>query len=139
MQVNPYLFLNGNCREAFEFYEQCLGGKITMMLSNREAPPEAQMPDMPKDWLDKIMHVRLEVGDWVLMGSDCPPSMFEGNKGFCVNLGINDLEKAESIFNELAKDGTVQMPFEQTFWAFRFGSAVDRFGIPWMVNCEKVA
>lgn len=136
MQLNPYLFFNGNCKAAFEFYEQCLGGKIAMIMTNHDAPPEGQMPEMSGE---TIMHVRLEVGNWVLLGSDCPPSMFSGNNGFCVNLGIDDPAEAERIFNALAEHGTVQMPFAQTFWAFRFGAVSDRFGIPWMVNCEKAA
>ncbi|MGV0028276.1 VOC family protein [Phormidesmis priestleyi] len=136
MQLNPYLFFNGNCKAAFEFYEQCLGGKIAMIMTNQDAPPEGQMPGMAGE---TIMHIRLEVGNWVLLGSDCPPSMFQGNNGFCVNLGIDDPTEAERVFNALAENGTVQMPFAQTFWAFRFGMVSDRFGIPWMVNCEKAA
>lgn len=139
MQLHPYLFFNGNCQAAFEFYEQCLGGKALTMMLNSEAPAEAQMSfsDMPADWPKKIMHARLEVGDWVLMGSDCPPHMFEGNKGFSVNLSLEDAAAAERIFHHLAENGEVRMPIQQTFWAFRFGMLVDRFGIPWMVNCEK--
>ncbi|MEE3715362.1 glyoxalase/bleomycin resistance/extradiol dioxygenase family protein [Tumidithrix elongata RA019] len=134
MQLNPYLFFNGNCQEAFEFYEQCLGGKIAMKFLNENAPPEGQMTEMPGE---KIMHIRLEVGDWVLMGGDCPPQMFEESKGFRVNLAIDDPAESERIFHLLAENGTVQMPIQQTFWAFRFGMVTDRFGTPWMVNCEK--
>lgn len=136
MQLNPYLFFNGNCKEAFEFYEQCLGGKIAMIMTNNDVPPEGKMPGMSGE---TITHIRLEVGNWVLLGSDCPPNMFKGNNGFSVNLGIDDPAEAEHIFNALAENGTVQMPFSQTFWAFRFGMLVDHFGIPWMVNCEKEA
>ena len=79
------------------------------------------------------------MGDRVLMGSDSPPAYFEETKGFYVQLGIDDPSEAERIFHALAENGTVRMPFEQTFWAFRFGMLVDQFGIPWMVNCEKAA
>ncbi len=136
MQLNSYLFFNGNCKEAFEFYEQCLGGKIAMIMTNHDAPPEGQIPGISGE---TIMHVRLEVDNWILLGSDCPPNMFNGNNGFSVNLGIGNPAEAERIFNALAENGTVQMPFAQTFWAFRFGAVSDRFGIPWMVNCEKAA
>jgi PhnB protein len=134
MQLNPYLFFNGNCKEAFEFYEQCLGGKITMMMFNHEAPPETQMPGMSGE---TIMHAHLELGNWALQGSDCPPDMFQGNNGFCINLAIDDPAEAERIFNTLGEGGEIRMPFAQTFWAYRFGMLSDRFGIPWMVNCEK--
>ena len=85
------------------------------------------------------MHARLVVGDKVLMGSDAPPEHYEGPKGFSVSLTINDLADAERIFHALAENGTVRMPLQETFWAVRFGMLVDRFGIPWMVNCERPA
>jgi PhnB protein len=136
MQINPYLNFNGNCEAAFKFYEQCLGGKIVMMLTHRDAPTAEHVPSA---WHSKIMHARLEVGDRVLMGSDSPPEHFEDTTGFYVQLGIEDPAEAERIFHALADNGTVRMPFEQTFWAFRFGMLVDQFGIPWMVNCEQAA
>lgn len=71
------------------------------------------------------------------MGSDSPPGCFEQTKGFYVQLGIDDPAEAERIFQALAENGRVTMPFEQTFWGFRFGMLVDQFGVPWMVNCEK--
>jgi PhnB protein len=71
------------------------------------------------------------------MGSDAPPDQYEPPKGFSIAIGLIDLAQAERIFNALAEKGTVQMPLQQTFWAVRFGMVVDRFGTPWMVNCEK--
>ncbi len=140
MQLNPYLFFNGNCEAAFKFYEQCFGGKIVEMLTNADAPTEEQKPsELSADWLDKIMHACMEFGAYRLMGSDCPPKFFEETKGFSVQIAIDDPTEAERIFHALAENGTVKMPFGQTFWAFRFGMLVDQFGIPWMVNCEKAA
>jgi PhnB protein len=136
MQLNPYLNFNGNCEAAFKFYEQCLGGKIVMMLTHGNAPSAEHVPEA---WHGKIMHARLELGDRVLMGSDSPPEYFEETKGFNVQLGIDDPAEAERIFHALAENGKVTMPFAPTFWAFRFGMLVDQFGIPWMVNCEKSA
>jgi PhnB protein len=136
MQINPYLNFNGNCEAAFKFYERCLRGKIIMMLTHGNAPTAEHVSS---DWHDKIMHARLEVGDRFLMGSDIPPGHFEPIKGFSVQLGIDDPVEAERVFRALAENGKVTMPFEQTFWAFRFGMLVDQFGIPWMVNCEKAA
>jgi PhnB protein len=136
MQLNPYLTFNGQCEAAFKFYERCLGGKIEFMLTHGDSPMAQQTP---AGWRNKIMHARLVVGDKVLMGSDAPPERYEGPKGFSVSLGIETPAEAERIFNALAENGTVQMPLQETFWALRFGTLVDRFGIPWMVNCERPA
>ena len=136
MQLNPYLTFNGQCEAAFKFYEQCLGGKIVAMLPHAGTPAEEHVP---AEWRNKIMHARLIVGDDVLMGSDAPPDRYEGSKGFSVTLGVDNPAEAERVFNALAEKGTVQMPIQETFWAVRFGMLVDRFGIPWMINCEKTA
>ena len=91
---------------------------------------------IPAERRDKILHARLAIGDGVLMGSDAPPDHYEEPKGFSVSLGIDDEKNAERIFHALAEKGTVRMALQKTFWALRFGMVVDRFGIPWMVNCE---
>jgi len=134
MQLNPYLFFDGQCEAAFKFYEQCLGGKIVAMFSHAGTPAEEQVP---ANWRDKIMHARMLVGDEALMGSDAPPEHYEQTKGFSVSLSIDDPAQAEHVFNALAEKGTVKMPFQRTFWAVGFGMLVDRFGIPWMINCER--
>ena len=136
MQWNPYLGFNGNCQEAFKYYERVLGGKIIMMMTHADMPAEAQ-GQTPPGWKNKIMHARLVVGDQVLMGSDAPPDNFENTQGMSVALQIDDPNEAERIFAALADNGTVRMPIQPTFWATRFGMLTDRFGIPWMVNCEK--
>jgi PhnB protein len=133
MQLNTYLVFNGRCEEAFKFYEQSLGGKIAAMFTHAGTPAAEHVPP---EWLKKIMHVRLEVGDCVLMGSDAPPDRYKQPQGFSVNIAVEKPEEAERIFGALAEGGTVGMPLQQTFWAARFGMVVDRFGIPWMVNCE---
>jgi PhnB protein len=133
MQLSPYLLFNGQCEAAFKFYAECLGGKIEAMMTHAGTPAEQQVP---AEWRDKILHARLTVGDNVLMASDAPPGRYEQPKGFSVSIQINDRAEAERIFNALSENGTVQMPFEQTFWAAGFGMCVDRFGIPWMVNCD---
>ena len=86
-----------------------------------------------------IMHARLTAGNSVLMGSDDPHGHQEAPRGFSVALGVDTPADAERIFQALADNGAVQMPLQETFWALRFGMAVDQFGIPWMVNCEKPA
>jgi len=105
-----------------------------MMMNHGESPMAG---DVPVDWQKKIMHARMTVGEAVLMGADAPPDRYDAPKGFSVSLGIDTPAEAERIFNALAAGGTVQMPIQPTFWAERFGMVVDRFDIPWMVNCEK--
>jgi PhnB protein len=134
--MNPYLTFNGDCETAFRFYAQCLGGKITAMMTHAQTPAGDKVPP---DWRDKIIHARLVVGDEVLMGSDAPPDLYEGAKGMSVMLGIDDPAEAERVFHSLVEGGKVCVPIEKTFWALRFGMLVDRFGIPWMINCEPAA
>jgi PhnB protein len=137
MKINPYLMFNGNCEAAFKFYEQCLGGKITAMMTYGEAPEPSVVEQTPPEWRSKIMHTSLKFGDQELMGSDSPPEYYEEAKGFSVCISLNDPTEAERIFHTLAENGKVQMPFQQTFWAYRFGMLVDQFGIPWMINCDQ--
>jgi len=136
MRLRPYLVFNGNCAEAFRFYESCLGGKIQMMMTHGESPMAQQTAP---DWKDKILHVSLLVGDQVLMGSDAPPQHFEKPQGFSVSFSVTDPAEAERIFHLMAQGGTIRMPIAQTFWAPRFGMLVDRFGIPWMISADHPA
>ena len=134
MQLNPYLSFKGDCEAAFKFYEKCLGGKIVALVPHTGTPAEQHVPP---EWRNKIMHARLTVGDEVLMGSDAPPDRYEQPKGFSVTLQVDKPADAERMFNALAGKGNVTMPIQKTFWAERFGMVVDRFGIPWMINCEQ--
>jgi PhnB protein len=132
MQSNPYLFFNGQCEAAFTFYEQCLGGKIIEKMTYGQSPMADQAsPEL----IDRIMHINLTIGDIVIMGADAPPEMFEQPQGFYVNLQFDNGAEAEKIYHALAENGTVRMPFQETFWAHRFAMLVDRFGTPWMINC----
>jgi PhnB protein len=134
MHLNAYLNFGGDCREAFEFYASCLGGKIEMMLSHAEAPVSEQTPAA---WRDKIMHARLVVGSEILMGADSPPEYHEKAQGFAVSVIVDEVEEAERIFAALSDRGNVRMDMQETFWAQRFGMLTDRFGTPWMVNCPR--
>jgi PhnB protein len=134
MKIEAYLNFNGTCAEAFRAYEQVLGGKITMMMTHGDSPMADQVP---ADWKDAVMHVRLEVGDQALMGSDAPPPYFQQPQGFSVSLQIREQAETERIYNALAEGGTVKMPLQKTFWAGRFGMLVDRFGTPWIINGEE--
>jgi PhnB protein len=133
VQLNSYLTFNGDCKAAFEFYEKALGGKLEAMMTHAGTPAEAHMPP---EWRDKILHARLAVGNSVLMGSDAPPDHYQKPQGFSVNIGITDPQEADRVFQALAEGGKLSMPIQQTFWARRFGMLTDRFGVPWMVNCE---
>ena len=136
MQLHPYLLFNGRCEEAFRFYAECLSGRIEAMIPHAGSPAEQHVPP---EWRSKILHARLSVGEQVLMASDAPPGRFEKPQGFSVSINVTDPAEAGRIFRALAENGTITMPMEQTFWAARFGMCVDRFGTPWMVNCEQPA
>jgi PhnB protein len=136
MQLNPYLLFNGNCEAAFKFYEQVLGGKIEAMMTHAGTPAEEHVP---AEWRDKVLHARMTVGDTALMASDAPPGRYDQPKGFSVSITLKNVADGERIFNALAENGSVQMPFQQTFWSPGFGMCVDRFDIPWMVNCAPAA
>ena len=134
MELNPYLSFNGQCEAAFKFYEKVFGGKIEAMMTFGSSPMAEQTPP---EWRNKIMHARMSVGGKTLMASDAPPDRYEAMKGIMVTLGIDDPGEAERIFRALSERATIQMPIQKTFWAERFGMLVDKFGTPWMVNCEK--
>jgi PhnB protein len=133
MQLNPYLYFNGNCEAAFKFYEQHLGGKIEAMMTHAGTPAEAQTPP---EWRDKILHARMTVGGTVLMASDAPPGRYQAPQGFSVSLNLKDDAEADRIFEAMSKNGTVIMPIQKTFWATRFAMFTDSFGVPWMINCD---
>jgi len=134
MQINSYLLFDGTCEEAFKFYEKLLGGKIEDLLTHEGTPAACQVPP---EWQKKILHARMTIGNAVLMASDAPPGRYSKPHGFSVNIGVNSVNEAERIFSALAEHGTVHMPLGETFWAERFGMLTDRFGIPWMLNCER--
>ena len=127
MKLNPYLFFNGECEEAFKFYERALGAKIVAMM-NHEGTPMADQT--PPEWQKKIMHAQMLVNGGPVMGSDIPTDSYKKPQGFSVSIVTTDVAEAERVFQALAENGTVQMPLEETFWALRFGMLVDRFGIP---------
>ena len=134
VDVNPYLSFNGQCEAAFKFYEQCLGGEGLSFHKYGGSPMESQVPP---EWKDRVMHATLLCGKTALMGADAPPQYYREAQGFSVSLNVDQAEDADRVFNALAQGGKVQMPIQQTFWAKRFGVLIDKFGIPWMVNCSE--
>jgi PhnB protein len=133
MQISPYLSFKGECEAAFRFYERCLGGQLGGIIRYAGS---ALAEQVPADWQDKVMHGSVTVGEQVLMGGDVAPDRYEAPKGFTLSIQIKSMADAERIFHELANGGRVLLPLEKTFWAERFGMLVDRFGIPWQINCE---
>jgi PhnB protein len=133
MQLNPYLNFKGNCADAFKFYEKNLSGKIAMMMTFGESPMADQVPAAHRD---KVIHARMTIGNFVLMGADATPDRYQPMQGFSVSLGVDTPAEAERIFKALSEKANVQMPMQQTFFASRFGALIDQFGTPWMILCE---
>lgn len=136
MQFSSYLFFDGQCEEAFKFYQKSLGGEIKAMMKYEGSPADK---DVPAEWRGKILHAALAVGNNILMASDAPPGRQSKAQGFSVSVAVKNTDEAERIYHALLEGGTVTMPMQQTFWSARFGMCTDRFGIPWMVNCETAA
>lgn len=131
--LDSYIFFtNGRCAEAMQFYERTLGGKLDALLRYAEAPDQAGCPAGAGDL---VMHARLALEGHALMASDVPPGMpSQPMGGFALSLQYPAADEARRIFDALAKDGTVTMPMQKTFWSEAFGMLTDRFGTPWMVG-----
>ncbi len=136
MQIETYLTFDGRCEEAFEFYAQCLNGKVTFLQRYEGSPVDNA--ELPAEWKQKVLHATFEAEGQKLMGSDGAPGYkFPGYAGFSVSLNIpKDPARGKQAFDALAAGGQVRMPFEKTFWAAGFGMLTDKFGVPWMINCE---
>jgi PhnB protein len=134
LEPSIYLHFDTNCAEAMRFYEQTLGGQLTMMTVAQAPPgggPPAGSPDL-------ILHARLSFGEHVLMASDWVSDQpYEGMHGFTVSLAYPSVDEARRVFDALADGGQVAMPFKETFWVEAFGMLTDRFGTPWMINGGK--
>jgi PhnB protein len=135
MQLNAYLNYGGNCREAFRFYEQHLGGTITMMMTHGEAPGVTPA-DAPPDWKHAILHARMTLGGTDIMAADVPPERFQPMRSAYLTLTLDSAAEAEQVYALLADGGHVFMPMEETFFATRFAMLRDRFGTSWMLLAE---
>ena len=133
MQMNAYLNFQGECEAAFALYERCLGAQRGPIFRYGGTPAAGQVPP---DWQDKIMHGSVTIAGQTLMAADVTPARYEAPVGFSLSLQVANAADAERIFADLSSGGNVVMPLEKTFWAERFGMLVDRFGVPWMINCE---
>jgi PhnB protein len=137
--VQPYLYFNGRCAEALEFYRQAVGAEVEFKMLFKESPEPVQPGMLPPDWQDKIMHVSFRVGGTVLMASDGFSPAAPDFGGFSLSLTVANAAEADRVFAALAAGGQVRMPLAKTFWAPRFGMVADRFGLGWMVTVAAPA
>ena len=135
--IDPYLTFDGNCAEAMRFYERTLGGTLEVLMKASESPDPAMRPTPGAEGAarDPILHASLLLGQQRIMASDSMGGMaYAGMRGISITLGYDSAEEARRVFDALAEGGRVEMPLTETFWAQAFGSVVDRYGTPWLVN-----
>lgn len=130
MHVQPYLFFDGRCEEALDFYKRTLGAEVTMLMRFKESPEPTQMPPGAED---KVMHSSFKIGDTVVMASDGHCSGKPTFQGISLSFTVDSEAEAERVFGALGEGGKVQMPLSKTFFSPRFGMVADRFGVSWMV------
>jgi PhnB protein len=133
MQVQPYLFFDGRCEEALEFYRGALGAEVTMLLRMKDSPEPHEPGMLPPGAGDKVMHTSFRIGDTTLMASDGRCLGKPSFQGFSLSLSVPNETEAERLFTALADSGQVQMPLAKTFFSPRFGMVADRFGVSWMI------
>lgn len=137
MVVQPYLFFDGRCEEAVEFYQKAVGAKVEMTMRFKDAPQPPPADKVKPGSENKIMHTSFKIGDSVVMASDG----YAGGKptfaGFSLSLTVANAAEADRAFNALADGGQITMPIGKTFWSERFGMVTDRFGVGWMVNVDS--
>lgn len=139
MQVQPYLSFYGQAEASLKFYEKALGAKTMFMMRFKDAPPNPDYPVTP-EVADKIMHASFTIGDSMLMCSDGDCRNTSGtHSGYALSLNPATVDEGKKLFDALAEDGNVTMPFQKTFWALGFGMVKDRFGVQWMVNVEDLS
>jgi PhnB protein len=130
MQVQPYLFFDGRCQEAIDFYRQVLGAEVLMQMAFKDSPEPAMAPPEAGD---KVMHACLRIGETQVMMSDGMCGGKPAFQGFSLSLSPSDDAAAQRVFAALGDGGAVTMPLTKTFYASSFGMVTDRFGVPWMV------
>ncbi len=134
MHLESYLFFNGRCEEAIEFYKRALGAEVLMLMRNKESPEPTPPGMLPPGSENKVMHATIRVGSSNLMLSDGRCDGKPVFNGFSLSLDAASEAEAERLFTALADGGAVQVPLAKTFWSPRFGMVADRFGVGWMVS-----
>jgi PhnB protein len=130
MQVQPYVFFDGRCDEAVEFYRRALGAEVTMLMRFKDSPDPTMVPAGAES---KVMHASLRIGDTAILASDGRCEGRPSFQGFALSLTVPDEAEAERLFASLGSGGQVQMPLTKTFFSPRFGMVADRFGVSWMI------
>jgi PhnB protein len=133
MQVQPYLFFDGCCEEAVEFYRSSLGAEVAMLMRFKDSPDPPPPGMVPPGGENKVMHAALRIGDAMVLASDGRCSGQPSFEGFALSLTAANETEADRLFAALAEGGQVQMPLAKTFFSPRFGMVADRFGVSWMV------
>ncbi|OGB00392.1 MAG: hypothetical protein A3E79_15815 [Burkholderiales bacterium RIFCSPHIGHO2_12_FULL_61_11] len=133
MQVQPYLFFEGRCEEALNFYRSALGAEVTAMMRFKESPEPMPAGMCPPGSDEKIMHANFRIGETTLMASDGRATGRAEFKGFSLSLSAPNDAEAQRLFTALGEGGQVQMPLAKTFYASSFGMVADRFGVSWMI------
>jgi PhnB protein len=137
MQVQPYLFFDGRCEEAVNFYRDAMGAEVLMLMRFKESPDAAEQKKFVAAGTgDKVMHAALRIGDTIVMASDGHCTGKPEFKGFSLSLTVPNEADADRTFATLADGGDVRMPLAKTFWSPRFGMVADRFGMGWMISVE---
>jgi PhnB protein len=136
MQVQPYLFFDGRCEEAIEFYRKVLGAEVSMMMRWKDSPEPCPEGMIPPGSENKVMHAALRIGDTVVMASDGRCQGQPKFQGFALSIAASTEAEADRLFGALADGGQVQMPLGKTFFSPRFGMVADRFGVSWMIIVE---
>jgi len=138
MQVEPYLFFDGRCEEAIDFYRRALGAEVTMLMRWKDCPEQPKNENMiPPGSENKVMHARLQIGQAAVMASDGRATGKPSFQGFALSISAANEAEADRVFNALADGGQVQMPLGKTFFSPRFGMVADRFGVSWMVLVDR--
>lgn len=132
--VQPYLFFNGNCEQAVEFYRKALGAEVEMMMRYKDSPEPPPPGMVPPGFESKIMHTSFRIGQTTVMASDGCDAEKAKFDGFSLSLSVPTESEADRAFAALADGGQVRMPLAKTFWSPRFGMLADRFGVNWMIN-----
>lgn len=135
--IQPYLFFDGKCEEAIEFYKRALGAEVNMLLHFKDSPEPQKPGCLPPGAENKVMHAQLQIGDNIIMASDGRCSGATEFKGFALSLTVPTEADADKAFNALADGGQVQMPLDKTFFSARFGMVADKFGVFWMVMVRQ--
>lgn len=134
MKIQSYLFFDGQCEEAIEFYVGALGARLDMLMRYDESPDPPPPGMVPDGWGRKVMHASMTIGESELMFSDSPSESETGAfNGFNLALTVPDAAAAQRTFDNLAQGGQVRMPLGPTFWSPCFGMVTDRYGVGWMV------